>query len=313
MVMSAASVLIVLVAGGPLVGIPTTQRDASVAAPNVRLLELSSVRRLFNALAPQRTSAVEGERVAAWADVSLLVAAIVGDARAAQLAFDDLTGPLTSPQGPPVQATTEIIARDRSAYQLLALGYSSRETADVISGRISKQALDTARKMLMIGRGSEAVADYLDTQYRSVAAERNRLAVRRSGRTGTPSARFDEPIDKYARLHRVDAAIVRAVMEVESAFDPAARSRAGAIGLMQLTPATARALGVDPLVPEQNIEGGVRYLSELIQMFGGIDLALVAYNGGPGFARRYARGETALYGETREYVKRVLAAVQRSR
>ena len=63
-------------------------------------------------------------------------------------------------------------------------------------------------------------------------------------------------------------------------------------------------------MPEQNIEGGVRYLSELLRIFGGVELALVAYNGGPGFARRYARGETALYGETRAYVNRVMARLK---
>jgi soluble lytic murein transglycosylase-like protein len=121
---------------------------------------------------------------------------------------------------------------------------------------------------------------------------------------------FDVIIEKYARLHEVDAAIVRAVIQVESAFEPRAVSHAGAIGLMQLMPATARALGVGPWLPEQNIEGGVRYLSELLKMFGGVELVLIAYNGGPRFARRYARGETALYGETREYVRRVLARIR---
>jgi soluble lytic murein transglycosylase-like protein len=76
---------------------------------------------------------------------------------------------------------------------------------------------------------------------------------------------------------------------------------------MQLMPATARALGVDPWIPEQNVDGGVRYLSSLLREFGTTELALVAYNGGPGFARRYVRGETALYGETRAYVRRVAA------
>jgi len=102
-------------------------------------------------------------------------------------------------------------------------------------------------------------------------------------------------------------------MATESAFNPNARSPVGAIGLMQLMPATARELGVNPLNPEENIEGGVRCFSQLLRMFGGLELALVAYNGGPGFAQRYARGQTALYGETREYVKRVLARLAASR
>jgi peptidoglycan DL-endopeptidase CwlO len=72
-------------------------------------------------------------------------------------------------------------------------------------------------------------------------------------------------------------------------------------------PMTARELGVNPFVPEQNIEGGVRYFSQLMKMFGSVELALVAYNGGPGYAQRYARGQAALYGETRDYVRKVLS------
>ena len=79
---------------------------------------------------------------------------------------------------------------------------------------------------------------------------------------------------------------------------------------MQLMPSTARELGVNPFVPEQNIEGGVRYFSQLLQMFGSIELALIAYNAGPGFAQRYAGGRAALYGETRDYVRRVLERVR---
>jgi len=76
---------------------------------------------------------------------------------------------------------------------------------------------------------------------------------------------------------------------------------------MQLMPGTARALGVNPFVPEQNIEGGVRYFSQMLEMFGGIELALAAYNAGPGTAERYVRGLATLPGETRAYVRNVLA------
>jgi soluble lytic murein transglycosylase-like protein len=202
--------------------------------------------------------------------------------------------------------------RDEAAYQLLALGYSARETADVVSGRISVHALDTASRMIAVGLGRDAAANYLDAQYTLVASSRQPPAsTTRPARLN--SSAFDALIDKYANLHHVEAAIVRAIMATESAFNPNARSPVGAIGLMQLMPATARELGVNPLNPEENIEGGVRYFSQLLRMFGGLELALVAYNGGPGFAQRYARGQTALYGETREYVKRVLARLAASR
>jgi len=116
-------------------------------------------------------------------------------------------------------------------------------------------------------------------------------------------------VSKYAAMHGVEAALVRAVIACESAWDEHARSPAGAIGLMQLMPGTARALGVDPHEVEQNIEGGIRYLGGLLRAFGSAEHALIAYNAGPGFAERYLRGQASLYGETREFVGNVLATL----
>ena len=163
--------------------------------------------------------------------------------------------------------------------------------------------------MLAVGQRRDVAANFLDTQYKRVVALRNARMAPPPMRRGVLPTAFDALIEKYANLHQVEAAIVRAIIQTESAFNPLALSRKGAIGLMQLMPMTARELGVDPFVPEQNIEGGVRYFSQLLKIFGGVELALVAYNGGPGYAQRYARGQAALYGETRDYVKRVLARI----
>jgi soluble lytic murein transglycosylase-like protein len=271
-----------------------------------QMLDLTSIRRLYDALARQRTSPDQGERAASWADLSLLANAVVGDAPAGASGFGDLVSAAPRRPSPRLLATSDITARDTAAYQLLSLGYSAHETADVVSGRISKRVLDTAQRMLMAGRGHDAAANYLDREYKLAIALRNQAIERTDGGRAALSRQFDAAIEKYATLRNVGATLVRAIIVVESAFDPDARSPAGAVGLMQLMPATARELGVDPARPEENIEGGVRYLSELVKMFGGIELALVAYNGGPGFARRYARGLTPLYGETREYVRKVL-------
>jgi soluble lytic murein transglycosylase-like protein len=163
--------------------------------------------------------------------------------------------------------------------------------------------------MIAAGQGRDAAADFLDGQYARIEEARRRISARARAWNGRPT-RYDASILRHASRHGVDPALIRAVMAAESGFDPAARSSAGAIGLMQLMPMTARELGVDPFVPEQNIEGGVRYLSQLLKTFGGVEMALVAYNAGPGFAQRYARGQTALYGETRVYVRNVLARLQ---
>ena len=288
------------------VGKPAVARPATSRRLDVRLLDLAAIRRLVNALVRQGSAATEGERAAAWADFSLVSQAVIGDPQIGSFDLSELARASTSGGGPHVLATAGVSMRDEAAYQLLALGYSARETADVVSGRISQQALDVARQMLAVGQTRETTANYLDSQYKRA------IAVRRAGNVPTPPRpgavpiAFDALIEKYASLHQVEAAIVRAIIQTESAFNPLARSNKGAVGLMQLMPLTARELGVDPFVPEQNIEGGIRYFSQLLRMFGGIELALVAYNGGPGYAQRYARGQVALYGETRDYVRKVL-------
>jgi hypothetical protein len=289
----------------------------SSTAAATPLLDLPGIHRSFSVLAPERISD-EGERAAALADLSLLVTAIAGETLPVQaLSTGDMTS--ASAAATRIVVTPAIARRDGVAYQLLAVGYSARETADVLGGRISRHALDTARKMIMTGLGRDIAAEYLDREYRRATTPtrfpdpRHNLDGGSCGpgvKCGSERATALAPvIMRYATAHAVDAAIVNAIIDVESRFDPAARSRAGAMGLMQLMPATAHALGVDPWIPEQNIEGGVRYLAALLRMFGGIELALVAYNGGPGYARRYARGEAPLYGETREYVRQVLSRI----
>jgi soluble lytic murein transglycosylase-like protein len=116
---------------------------------------------------------------------------------------------------------------------------------------------------------------------------------------------FQGSISKAATRYNVDPALIRAVIHAESAFKPDAKSPVGALGLMQLMPGTASDMGVvDPLSPDQNIRGGVRYLAELMQNNGGnISLATASYNAGPGAVARHQG--IPPYEETRTYVKRV--------
>jgi soluble lytic murein transglycosylase-like protein len=298
-------------AGSQRGGTSTTSAPAPPSQSlEVRILDLTAVQRLFRAIARKRPAMTEGERAAAWTDLALMLEAVAGGSSLPPLSFDDLQRASTGDTAPLIRVSGGVAMRDQTAYQMLAVGYSAREAADVVGGRITREALDMARRMIAAGRGRDAAAEYLDRQYA-------RMAWRPPAPTPVPrpeqrgrTSPFDPLIAHYAQLHGVDLALVRAIIAAESAFNPLALSRAGAIGLMQLMPMTARELGVNPFVPEQNIEGGVRYFAELLGKFGAVELALIAYNAGPGFAERYARGQAALYGETREYVRQVLTRLR---
>lgn len=120
-------------------------------------------------------------------------------------------------------------------------------------------------------------------------------------------SRYDEHIREAATLYQIPVALVRAVIKVESNFDPRAVSPANARGLMQLIPATAeRMLVRDVFDPRENIYGGTRYLRVLANLFNGdIELTVAGYNAGEGAVMRY--GGIPPYRETQDYVVRVLA------
>ncbi len=118
-------------------------------------------------------------------------------------------------------------------------------------------------------------------------------------------------VREAAEGHRVDPALVRAVIETESNWNPGAMSRKGAVGLMQLIPTTAQRFGAnDAFNPKQNVDAGVRYLKMLLERYNGnLDLALAAYNAGEGAVDR-AHGVPS-YRETRNYVQKVQDAYYR--
>jgi len=112
-------------------------------------------------------------------------------------------------------------------------------------------------------------------------------------------------IEAAARKYKVDPKLVAAVAEVESNGNQEAVSSVGAIGVMQLMPDTAASLGVDPYNKQQNIEGGAKYLRQMLDTFGGdLKKAVAAYNAGPGAVKDY--GGIPPYRETQNYVSKVL-------
>lgn len=122
--------------------------------------------------------------------------------------------------------------------------------------------------------------------------------------------RWGRLIEAAAEKYQTDPAIIAAIIEQESGGNASAVSRAGAIGLMQLMPGTARGLGVNPYDPEQNIDGGTRYFLQQYKTFGSVEQALGAYNAGPNNVRN---GRYLYIPETRNYIRNVPRLIEKYR
>ncbi|WP_432511020.1 NlpC/P60 family protein [Kineococcus sp. SYSU DK001] len=123
--------------------------------------------------------------------------------------------------------------------------------------------------------------------------------------TSAKSAPYEAAFSAAEQKYDLPAGLLRAVAKQESGFNPAARSGAGATGLMQFMPATARSLGIDPSDPFASIDAAGKYLAGHLKTFGSVPLALAAYNAGPGNVKKY--GGIPPFTETQNYVKKITA------
>jgi len=192
---------------------------------------------------------------------------------------------------------------------LLAVAPASADLVYLTSGRtLSVKAVraEGTQVVLMLRAGGEVVCDarLIDRVAPDEVPypEEPPVAALTVGAPQGPGP--EQLIGPLAARHRVAPDLVRAVIAVESAFVPTARSPKGAMGLMQLMPSTARHYAVgDPFDPVENLEAGIRHLSSLLDRYD-LRLALAAYNAGEGAVQRY--GGMPPYRETRDYVARVL-------
>jgi hypothetical protein len=162
------------------------------------------------------------------------------------------------------------------------------------------QSFDTTQGVTPFGRGGRKLDGKVPQASQTLLA-----LFEASPSYKTAKAALRDAADK----HSIDYELLQALIATESGFDAQAVSPKGAMGLMQLMPATARELGVaDPFHPDDNIRGGVSYLASLMARYDqNVELALAAYNAGPGAVQRY--GGIPPYAETQAYVRKVMALV----
>jgi hypothetical protein len=209
----------------------------------------------------------------------------------------------------------------RLALGLIVLGIASPASAELIffstqrSMSVASHRVEGDRLIVILRGGGEMTFDralvtniapdevpYPDNRDETPAVTMATAPAQGSGLAGKTS--FDPIIERASGRHGVDARIVKAVIQVESSFEPRARSPKGAMGLMQLMPRTARQYEArNPYDPTSNIDAGTKYLSKLLQEFD-LPLALAAYNAGEGAVRRF--GGIPPYAETRAYVAKIL-------
>ncbi len=217
-----------------------------------------------------------------------------GDGSSAKITTTDENGHkiYVNDSGPAKPAHTE----DFSAPRRALMYWSSKEN------RWKRVPPPNAASMRAARSAAAEVNQYVGRE--STQSATARIVAANSGTAATP-ADIDSAIERAAARHNVDPNLVRAVVKVESNFNPNAVSRKGAIGLMQLMPSTARQLNVkNPFDPEQNVDAGVRHLKQLLESYGGdVRLSLAAYNAGAGAVARSSG--VPHYAETQNYVRRI--------
>lgn len=193
--------------------------------------------------------------------------------------------------------TAEVAAERERKAEILAQTEADREQAEALVGRLRALTIELTKELLA---GIEI--DWQEVEVDGPMPDwASRLPAR--GQYWAPA------INGAASQVGIDPRLFAALVWAESSFHPGAVSHVGAMGLAQLMPGTAAGLGVDPTHPLQNLAGGARYLAQQYATFGSIDLALAAYNAGPGAVHRY--GGIPPYAETQYYVLAVLTYYQR--
>lgn len=216
---------------------------------------------------------------------------------------------IAAPAGTPIHATgagTVIFAgfRNKNCGYGVIINHGDRKTIychmqQIADGITAGHALPAHAVIGYVGHTGRATGNHVHYEIQTI-------------KQGGKQARgnYQQHINTYATANRLDPLLVQAVIWQESVFDPNAISRSGAIGLMQLMPETAEEIAMrlkmsspDLYDPETNIRLGTAYLADLIRQFGRLDLALAAYNAGPGAVRKH--GGIPPYRQTRTYVSRI--------
>jgi len=257
------------------------------------------------------------------------------------ISLDALRAPDPRARRLPVPCTPLLVRNDDLAYKLSMAGYSVTEIAAIVRAERSRASIDAAHARRMAGldradlpafpaanyaspgldaRPAIAATSWPMPTYKPVNANITPVTApaqaaafpRTVGPQRPPAVPMPVTIDAHVRslaaVYQIDPRLVSAIIRQESNGKSASVSPKGAIGLMQLMPATASMLGVDPRDPVDNLRGGIAYFADLLREFGNVRDALTAYNAGPEHAWQVVRGERRIFPETRRYLDAIATA-----
>jgi soluble lytic murein transglycosylase-like protein len=275
---------------------------AGAQAAECRAAAFSGARALLGRVpVEERLADARGDAPSAgWVAFQRVATAVLGpgSSRSADGGVERFIAALDAGDAATIPCDRAMVERDQMARELAMVGYSATDIASLLYREATRREIDERYARRMAGLPPAPPKQKPVPKLAAGPEDAFEITV------GMP-VDLAPYVRQYCREYHIDHRLVSAVISRESGWKQSSLSGKGAIGLMQLMPATASMLRVNPHDPIDNLKGGIAYLADLLRTYGNARDALIAYNAGPTHANQVLRGERPLFAETRRYVEAI--------